>query len=172
MSLGGGGRFDHRDEILELRFERLERLHGQRATRDGAQVAALAMLVHLLTRALDRVLLIVEEVLHEHDQIDFAALIDAIVADWRLQESIVDGQLAAIERLRAKDFAGTLVGFVERILSSPRARPPHVAFDFWEQFDAAERLEELRLIRPSIFKALPSCSLAPALDAEKEPVVS
>jgi hypothetical protein len=31
-----------------------------------------------------------------------------------------------------------------------------VAFDFWEQFDRAEQLEELRLYRPSIYKALPA----------------
>ena len=33
-----------------------------------------------------------------------------------LQDAIVDGQLAAVERLRAKDFAGTLLGFVDEIL--------------------------------------------------------
>jgi hypothetical protein len=32
---------------------------------------------------------------------------------------------------------------------------PRVAFDFWQQFDAAEELEELRLYRPAIYKALP-----------------
>ena len=45
-----------------------------------------------------------------------------------------------------KDFAGTLLGFVDRILRSPRAPAPQVAFDFWHQFDAAEELEELRLV--------------------------
>ena len=73
----------------------------------------------------------------------------------RLQDAIVDGQLAAIDRLRAKDFAGTLLGFVDQILRAPRAPTPNVAFDFWQQFDAAAELEELRLFRPSIFKALP-----------------
>ena len=34
---------------------------------------------------------------------------------------IVDGQLAAVDRLRSKDFAGTLLGFVDRILAAPRA---------------------------------------------------
>ena len=32
---------------------------------------------------------------------------------------------------------------------------PRVAFDFWRQFDAAEELEQLRLYRPAIYKALP-----------------
>src|SRR5207248_1441898 len=84
-----------------------------------------------------------------------AALIDAVVSDYRLQDAIVEGQLAAVERLRAKDFAGTLLGFVRDILRSPRAAAPQVAYDFWRQFDAAEDLEELRLFRPSIYKALP-----------------
>jgi hypothetical protein len=72
-----------------------------------------------------------------------------------MQDAIVEDQLAAVDRLRAKDFAGTLLGFVDQILSRPRAPEPHVTFDFWNQFDAAQQLEELRLYRPSIYKALP-----------------
>jgi hypothetical protein len=30
-----------------------------------------------------------------------------------------------------------------------------VAFDFWDQLAAYERLEELRLFRPGIYKGLP-----------------
>jgi hypothetical protein len=30
-----------------------------------------------------------------------------------------------------------------------------VALDFWQQFDAAQALEELRQVRPSLYKALP-----------------
>jgi glycosyltransferase involved in cell wall biosynthesis len=84
-----------------------------------------------------------------------AALMDAIVSDPSRQEAIVDGQLAAIDRLRARDFAGTLLGFIDRILAAPRAPRPNVVFDFWNQFDAAQDLEELRLGRPGIYKALP-----------------
>ena len=51
-------------------------MSAPRAT--ALQVAALAMLVHLLPRAFDRVLLVVQQVLHEHDELDLAALIDAI----------------------------------------------------------------------------------------------
>jgi hypothetical protein len=29
-----------------------------------------------------------------------------------------------------------------------------VTFDFWHQFDAAEQLEELRMVRPAAYKAL------------------
>jgi glycosyltransferase involved in cell wall biosynthesis len=84
-----------------------------------------------------------------------AAIIDAVVSNASLQDAIVDGQLAAVERLRAKDFGGMLLGFVDRTLSCPRAPGPRVAFDFWEQFDAAQELEELRLYRPAIYRALP-----------------
>jgi glycosyltransferase involved in cell wall biosynthesis len=84
-----------------------------------------------------------------------AALMDAILSDRALEEAIVEGQTAAVERLKAKDFRGTLLGFVERILRSPRAAGPKVAVDFWQQFDAAQALEELRQVRPSLYKALP-----------------
>ncbi len=84
-----------------------------------------------------------------------AALMDAILSDPKLQDAIVEGQTAAVGRLQAKDFRGTLLGFVEQILASPRAAAPKVAADFWHQFDAAEALEELRQVRPSLYKALP-----------------
>jgi glycosyltransferase involved in cell wall biosynthesis len=89
------------------------------------------------------------------DPLEVARLIDAIVADRRLQDRIVEGQLAAVARLQAKDFAGTLLRFVDGILAKPRAPQPKVAFDFWGQFDAAQELEELRLFRPALYHALP-----------------
>jgi glycosyltransferase involved in cell wall biosynthesis len=91
----------------------------------------------------------------EQDPEYVAGLMDAIVSDSSLQDALVEGQLEAVRRLRSKDFSGTLVGFVERILAAPRADPPRVAFDFWQQFDAAEQLEEIRMVRPSAFKGLP-----------------
>ena len=91
----------------------------------------------------------------DRDPLHVAMLMDEIVSNAELQDRIVAGQLAASDRLRAKDFAGTLLGFVDRILASPRAAPPHVAFDFWGQFDAAQELEELRMYRPAIYQALP-----------------
>ena len=84
-----------------------------------------------------------------------AALMDAILSDPTLEDAIVEGQTAAVGRLQAKDFSGTLLGFVERILASPRAAGPKVAADFWYQFDAAQVLEELRQVRPALYKALP-----------------
>jgi hypothetical protein len=88
-----------------------------------------------------------------------AGLMDAIVSNTQLQDRIVAGQLEAVDRLRAKDFGATLLGFVEAILSSPRAAEPHVAFDFWNEFDQAQELEELRLYRPAIYQALPESNL-------------
>jgi glycosyltransferase involved in cell wall biosynthesis len=87
--------------------------------------------------------------------IHVATLMDEIVSNAALQDRIVEGQLAAVNRLRAKDFAGTLLGFVDQILAAPRAPAPRVTFDFWGQFDAAQELEELRMNRPAIFQALP-----------------
>ena len=84
-----------------------------------------------------------------------AALMDAILSDAALQDAIVEGQTAAVRRLQARDFRGTLLGFVERILASPRAPGPKVAVDFWHQFDAAQAIEELRQVRPALYKALP-----------------
>jgi len=84
-----------------------------------------------------------------------AGLMDAILSDVTLHDALVSGQSAALGRLLSKDFGGTLLDLVDRILAAPRANPPRVAPDFWRDFDAAEELEELRLDRPSIYKALP-----------------
>jgi glycosyltransferase involved in cell wall biosynthesis len=92
----------------------------------------------------------------DRDPIHVAALMDEVISNADLQDQIVDGQLAAVARLQSRDFAGTLLGFVDRILASPRAPAPHVAFDFWGQFDAAQELEELRMYRPAIYQALPA----------------
>ena len=52
----------------------------------------------------------------DKDPLHVAALMDAIVSNADAAGRIVDGQLAAVDRLRAKDFAGTLLGFVDQIL--------------------------------------------------------
>jgi L-malate glycosyltransferase len=91
----------------------------------------------------------------EKDPVHVATLMEGILSDPGLQDHIVDAQLDAVRRLRSKDFAGMLLAFAKRILTGPRAAAPAVAFDFWHQFDAAQELEELRLYRPAIYKALP-----------------
>ncbi len=89
------------------------------------------------------------------DEAHVGALIDAVASDRGLSERIVAGQNAALERLRQRDFAGNLLGFVGQVAGGPAAPVPSVTPDFWEQFDAADRLEELRLYRPAIYRALP-----------------
>ena len=89
------------------------------------------------------------------DPLHVAALMDAVLSNPDLQDSIVDAQLDAVDRLQAKDFDGTLLRFVEQILSSPRQGSAHVSYDFWHQFDALEQLQETRMFRPSAYMALP-----------------
>jgi glycosyltransferase involved in cell wall biosynthesis len=95
-------------------------------------------------------------VLYENqDPCHVAALVDAVLSDQALADTVVAAQDAALGRLLGRDFAGTLLGFVQRIADSPRRAAPHVAFDFWDQLQAYERLEELRMFRPAVFKGLP-----------------
>jgi glycosyltransferase involved in cell wall biosynthesis len=84
-----------------------------------------------------------------------AALIDAVANDGPLRARIVEGQDAALERLRRKDFDLCLLRFVEQVIEGPLAKPHPVTPDFWAQFDLAERLEALRVYRPSYGQAWP-----------------
>jgi glycosyltransferase involved in cell wall biosynthesis len=93
----------------------------------------------------------------DKDPLHVAAVIDAIVGDADLRTQVLASQDAALERLRARDFAGTLLQFVERGLAAPRAAH-HVTFDFWDQYRAYERLKELQQYRPAVFRALPAGS--------------
>ena len=89
------------------------------------------------------------------DPMHMAALIHAVVDDPALTDRIVDGQYEALTRLEARDFAGTLLRHVDRVLATPRKPHPEVAFDFWDQVDRAEELDEIKAHRPSAFLALP-----------------
>ena len=90
-----------------------------------------------------------------------ARILEAILDDRALEEEILASQDAALARLRAKDFAGTLLRFVEQMAATPPRPAPEVAWDFWQQFEQFERLEELRQFRPALYRALPD---APAAD--------
>ena len=90
-----------------------------------------------------------------------AALIDVIVTNQALRETVLDAQDAALDRLLARDFAGTLLGYVDQARHGPRLSPWGVVSDFWQQFDMAERLERLRTDRPAIYQALPKDPAAP-----------
>jgi glycosyltransferase involved in cell wall biosynthesis len=93
------------------------------------------------------------------DPIRAAALVDAVVRDAGLREGVLNAQDAALERLRTRDFDRTLLRFVEAALSGERRALPSVAFDFWDQYAAYEKLKELQQYRPAVYRALP---LAPA----------
>lgn len=95
-------------------------------------------------------------ILYEHkDPRRVAALINAVLTDPALEDEVLASQDEALARLRSRDFAGTLLGFVERVRAAPRLPPPAVAPDFWRQLALRERLEELKIFRPSAFRALP-----------------
>ncbi len=94
-------------------------------------------------------------VLYENrDPHHVASLVDAVVSDDALTTQVLASQDAALARLKARDFGGTLLGFVDHIAATPRKGTPRVAFDFWDQLQAYERLEELRMFRPAAFKGL------------------
>ncbi|MBI1873985.1 MAG: glycosyltransferase family 4 protein [Acidobacteria bacterium] len=84
-----------------------------------------------------------------------ALLMDALVGDAETRERVVAAQEAALADLLRIDFGSTLLGFVERVLATPRREPHEVAVEFWAQFELAERLEEIRCERPAFGKALP-----------------
>jgi hypothetical protein len=89
------------------------------------------------------------------DPIHLAALINAVVEAPDVVERVIDGQYAALARLEAKDFAGTLLGHINTVLASPRREHPPVAFDFWDQVEQAEEFDELKQHRPAAYQALP-----------------
>ena len=89
------------------------------------------------------------------DPLHVAALINAVVDDREMRERIIEGQYAALDRLEARDFAGTLLGHIDGVLASPRREHPPVAFDFWDQVERAEEYDELKQHRPAAFQALP-----------------
>ena len=89
------------------------------------------------------------------DPMHMAALINTVVDDRALADRILEGQDAALARLAAKDFGGTLLRHIDAVLASPRMPHPGVAFDFWDQVDRAEELDEIKAHRPSAFLALP-----------------
>lgn len=86
---------------------------------------------------------------------EIARLMEAVLDDQRLEEAVVASQDQALARLLAKDFAGTLLRYVDDLLQRPPRPAPDVAWDFWQQFDQFERFEELRQFRPALYKALP-----------------
>ena len=69
---------EHVDELAQFGLDQFEGLDTQRAARRELQIQRLLVIVDFLSGALDRVLLGVQQMLHQHDQVDFAPLIHAI----------------------------------------------------------------------------------------------
>jgi len=89
------------------------------------------------------------------DPLHVARILEAILDDRQIEEAVLASQDGALSRLRARDFAGTLLRFVENVSATPSQPAPEVAWDFWQQFNLFERLEELRQFRPGVYQALP-----------------
>src|SRR6266545_4088922 len=70
--------FEDAEHRLELGAELLDGFGGQRSPRFGLELARATVLLDFLARALDRVFLRVQQVFHEHDQLDLAPLVHAI----------------------------------------------------------------------------------------------
>lgn len=96
------------------------------------------------------------------DPMHVAALMQAVLDDAELVEAILASQDAALGRLEAQDFDGTLLRFVREALAAPPGTAPEVSFDFWNQFELQEQLEEVRQYRPSALRALPTLDRASA----------
>ena len=84
-----------------------------------------------------------------------ATLMQAIVSNGDLEDRVIAAQDAALARLRAQDFGGMIVRFVNDVLASPRRPRAPVAYDFWRQVKLMDELEEIRQYRPAAFRALP-----------------
>jgi glycosyltransferase involved in cell wall biosynthesis len=84
-----------------------------------------------------------------------AQLMDAVLGDPAIEDAVVASQDAALARLLGKDFAGTLLRFVDDVAVTPPRPAPEVPWDFWPQFEQFDRLEELRQFRPALYRALP-----------------
>jgi len=90
------------------------------------------------------------------DPFEIGRLMNAVLDDPGIEDAIVASQDAALARLQRRDFAGTLLRFVDQIRAMPPRPAPEVPYDFWPMFDQAERLEELRQFRPAVYRALPT----------------
>jgi glycosyltransferase involved in cell wall biosynthesis len=90
------------------------------------------------------------------DPAHIARLLEAVLDDERIENAVLASQDAALERLLAKDFAGTLLRHVAQAQAGPERQAPEVAYDFWHQFDQFDRFEEFRQFRPALYRGLPA----------------
>src|SRR5437879_2443887 len=99
--------FENAEHRLELGAELLDGFGGQRTPRFGLELAGATVLLDLLARAFDRVFLGVQQVLHEHDQLDLAPLVHAIARAvlGGIEEAELDLQIAQHVRLLVGELA-------------------------------------------------------------------
>jgi len=90
------------------------------------------------------------------DPVSVASLMETILANTLLQEKILESQDMALQRLLDKDFSATLLSFVRQVMASPHQQEYRVTSNFWDQLAMADKLEDLRIYRPGIFRALPA----------------
>jgi glycosyltransferase involved in cell wall biosynthesis len=90
------------------------------------------------------------------DPFEIARVMAAVLDDPDLEDRVIATQDAALDRLLARDFEGTLVRFVDQVRATAPRPAPEVPYDFWAMFEQADRLEELRQFRPAIYRALPN----------------
>ena len=98
------------------------------------------------------------------DPEEIAQLVHAVVDNRRVEAALLASQDAALDRLLERDFADTLLRYVEDLLRRPPRPAPDVAWDFWAQFEQFDRFEELRQFRPALYRALrPAPETEPAI---------
>lgn len=90
------------------------------------------------------------------DPVSVASLMETILTNTLLQEKILESQDMALQRLLDKDFSATLLSFVRQVMASPHQQEYRVTSNFWDQLAMADKLEDLRIYRPGIFRALPA----------------
>ncbi len=89
----------------------------------------------------------------ESDEV--AALLHRLLVDERWLAQVLSAQDAALSRLHAQDFAGTLLTLVEQVLASPRRPMPSVPVSL-RDFQAIADLQEVRETRPLAYHRLPA----------------
>ena len=83
------------------------------------------------------------------DPAQVAGIINRLLSNPALEAEVLAKQDAALGRMKAKDFDGLVLKFVNQALEAPRLPAPAVAADFWDQFALAEELEAIRQTRPA-----------------------
>src|SRR6266511_478287 len=123
--IGRGVPVEDGEDRLELGAQILHRLGGERAPRLRLELPASAVLLDLLARALDRVLLRVQQVLHKHDQLDLAPLVHPVprAVLGRVQEPELALPVAQHVRLQIGELAH--LADREELLYRMRMREAH-----------------------------------------------